>query len=216
MVLDGDRRFTVEVDPDDAFDPDGVRVRLDGQPFHRLDVVLSGVDHAFGSAGLAEVRVPGLTVPSSSSPRPPRSTASAPTSATRPWRLCSAGSGPTPPSPSAPTRSCACGADLDLPGPVRLTLSGTVRLRPAADDGFGRGADGHHRSLRPRPSEHLPGDAATRGSAAFDGDPTTAWTSPFVGIDDQWLEVRSATSERFSRHRAGRRGRRAAQPPASR
>ncbi len=198
VVLDGDRRFTVEVDPDDAFDPDGVRLRLDGQPFERLDVVLSGVDHAFGSAGLAEVRVPGLSVreivqlPTVTLDRLGANVGDAPLALV----LSRLRADPAEPLRSDPELRMR--RDVDLPGAVRLTLSGTVRLRPAADDGFGEELMGTTGPFV-RAKQHLPGDASTRGSAAFDGDPATAWTSPFVGIDDQWLEVRSATSERFSR-----------------
>src|SRR5262249_34687853 len=34
-------------------------------------------------------------------------------------------------------------------------------------------------------TEYLTGDAASRASAAVDGDPTTAWTTPFVGVVGQ-------------------------------
>jgi hypothetical protein len=38
-------------------------------------------------------------------------------------------------------------------------------------------------------SEHLPGDIAARGSAAFDGDPATAWSTAFGAPVGQWVGV---------------------------
>jgi hypothetical protein len=38
-------------------------------------------------------------------------------------------------------------------------------------------------------SQHLPGDVAARGSAAFDGDPTTAWSTAFGAPMGQWVDV---------------------------
>ena len=39
-----------------------------------------------------------------------------------------------------------------------------------------------------RASFHLPGDIAARGSAGFDGDPTTAWSTGFSTPAGQWVE----------------------------
>jgi hypothetical protein len=38
-------------------------------------------------------------------------------------------------------------------------------------------------------SQHLPGDIASRGSSAFDGDPATAWSTAFATPVGQWVDV---------------------------
>ena len=38
-------------------------------------------------------------------------------------------------------------------------------------------------------SQHLPGDIQSRGSSAFDGDPTTAWSTAFGAPVGQWIDV---------------------------
>jgi hypothetical protein len=38
-------------------------------------------------------------------------------------------------------------------------------------------------------SQHLPGDIASRGSSAFDGDPATAWSTAFGAPVGQWVDV---------------------------
>ena len=42
-------------------------------------------------------------------------------------------------------------------------------------------------------SEHLAGDVRFRASSAIDGDPTTAWNTPFVAPTGQWMEFTSPT-----------------------
>jgi hypothetical protein len=38
-------------------------------------------------------------------------------------------------------------------------------------------------------SQHLPGDIASRGSSAFDGDPATVWSTAFGAPVGQWVDV---------------------------
>ncbi len=38
-------------------------------------------------------------------------------------------------------------------------------------------------------SQHLPGDVASRGSSAFDGDPSTSWSTAFGAPAGQWVDV---------------------------
>ncbi len=45
-----------------------------------------------------------------------------------------------------------------------------------------------HGGLTVRASIHLPGDVAARGSAAFDGNPATAWSTAYCAPAGQWVE----------------------------
>ena len=188
VILDGERRFQVKIDPADAFDADGVTVPLDGRPFSRVEVELTSFDPPFGPAGLAEVEIPGVQV--TELVQPPTATLSR-LGAALPdapiafvlsrWRA----------DPAEPVRSdpeLALQRRLDLPAPVSLTLTGTARLHDSPDDAR---VDELLDSTGPyvRSSQHLPGSLADRAAAAVDGDLTTAWTTPFVGLTDQWWEI---------------------------
>jgi arabinofuranan 3-O-arabinosyltransferase len=62
VTLDGDRRFDVRFDPDEAHRPEGLEVALDGQPFREVEVEILGTDPTDGLAGFAEIAIPGVTV----------------------------------------------------------------------------------------------------------------------------------------------------------
>jgi hypothetical protein len=88
-----------------------------------------------------------------------------------------------------------------VPNARTFALAGTVRLATAAnDDELDRvlgiaGADGG--GVTVRASQHLPGDVASRGSAAFDGDESTAWSTAFGDSVGQWVEAETATPVTF-------------------
>jgi arabinofuranan 3-O-arabinosyltransferase len=88
-----------------------------------------------------------------------------------------------------------------VPDARAFGLGGTVRLATAAaddtlDDVLGvPGADAG--GITVRASEHLPGDVRARGSAAFDGDPSTAWRTAFGDPTGQWVEVQTAAPVTF-------------------
>jgi arabinofuranan 3-O-arabinosyltransferase len=190
IVQDGTRRFPVEIRPSAAFDPKGARVALDGKPFHRLDVELDGVDLPFGAAGFGEVEIPGvhareLVVPPTSTLAGLGAAAGRDPIAFVLDRLRADPAEPLRADPESRLLRV-----LDLPAAMSLHLSGTVRLRPAApDDRIDRRVSSTGPATYAR--QHLPGDLASRASAALDGDPATAWTTPFVGLTGQWWESRS-------------------------
>ncbi|HXY93341.1 MAG TPA: DUF3367 domain-containing protein, partial [Acidimicrobiia bacterium] len=90
---------------------------------------------------------------------------------------------------------------LLVPGGRDFSLGGTVRLATAAPDDVldtvlgipGAAAGG----ITVRASQHLPGDVSARGSAAFDGDPATAWNTAFGDPTGQWVEVQTPAPETF-------------------
>ncbi|HEY7106940.1 MAG TPA: alpha-(1-_3)-arabinofuranosyltransferase family protein [Acidimicrobiia bacterium] len=80
-----------------------------------------------------------------------------------------------------------------VPNDRSFSWGGTARLATAApDDVLDRALgipDSTQGGITVRASQHLPGDIAARGSAAFDGDATTAWNTAFGAPVGQWVEV---------------------------
>jgi hypothetical protein len=80
-----------------------------------------------------------------------------------------------------------------VPNDRSFAWGGTARLATAApDDALDRVLgipDATQGGITVRASQHLPGDVAARGSAAFDGDPATAWNTAFGEPVGQWVEV---------------------------
>ena len=178
----GPRRFPVEIDADHAFDPEGVRVDLDGSRSRTLEVELTAFEPPFGPAGLAEVQIPGVTV--TELVRPPTAMLA---------RLGEPGSGlplafvlsrlRADAGRARPRRSgAALQRRLDLAGPGHPAAHGFGSPAPRGRQRPG----GRAASTPPDPSsgssEHLAGAlAATRVCRGLDGDLATAWTTPFVG-----------------------------------
>jgi arabinofuranan 3-O-arabinosyltransferase len=82
-----------------------------------------------------------------------------------------------------------------VPDARSFGLRGTARLDPDAPDdvldaalGIAGADDG---GITVTSSQHLPADIAARGSSAFDGDASTAWTTAFGAPQGQWVEVRT-------------------------
>lgn len=92
---------------------------------------------------------------------------------------------------------------VELPVAREYALSGSVRVSAFAPDDVvdavlgipGPEAGG----IRVVSSEHLSGDVSARGSSAFDGDPATAWITPFQKPEDNWVEVTTARPVTFDR-----------------
>ena len=82
---------------------------------------------------------------------------------------------------------------FDVPAGREFGLGGTARISTAAPDELvdqlvgvpGADAGG----ITARSSARLPGDLQARASSAVDGDPSTAWTTPFATPVGQWMEV---------------------------
>jgi len=82
---------------------------------------------------------------------------------------------------------------LDVPGDREFELDGEARISAQAPDPLVDrllglpGARGG--GLTARSSAHLAGSLAARASSAVDGDPTTAWTTPFNALMGQYAEI---------------------------
>jgi arabinofuranan 3-O-arabinosyltransferase len=77
-----------------------------------------------------------------------------------------------------------------LPTARGFTLTGQARVDPNAPDAvldtvLGTVTPGVTYSA----SGHLVGDTAARASSAFDGDPKTAWTTPFASSTGNWIQA---------------------------
>jgi hypothetical protein len=83
-----------------------------------------------------------------------------------------------------------------VPSARSFGLRGTARLDPQAPDDVLDALlgipDARAGGITVTSSQHLPGDLAARGSSAFDGDPSTAWTTAFGAPQDQWIDVATA------------------------
>ena len=76
-----------------------------------------------------------------------------------------------------------------LPTARSFSLSGTARVSGVAPDGAVDAVLGAAPGVTAVSSEHLTGEAAMRGAAAVDGDPTTAWQTPETTVRGQSLTV---------------------------
>ncbi|MCU1457358.1 MAG: type protein [Actinomycetia bacterium] len=88
-----------------------------------------------------------------------------------------------------------------VPAARAFALTGEARIEDTAPDstvdtvlGY---PDAAHGGVTATSSEHLPGDVQARASSAIDGDPSTAWQTPFAGILNQWIQFKSATPVTF-------------------
>jgi hypothetical protein len=82
-----------------------------------------------------------------------------------------------------------------VPDARAFGVRGTARVDPAAPDDVidatlgipGADAGG----ITVTSSQHLPADLAARGSSAFDGDPSTSWSTAIGSPQDQWVDLRT-------------------------
>lgn len=187
VTLDGTRAFDVEMDAESARQPAGVRVALDGRPFQRLTVEIRGVAPDGGPAGFAEIAIPGVaveemvTLPTTVLDALGSRTTSSPLAIVL-TRLRADAAEPVRADPE-PTMLRA----FDLPAPVTFELAGTARLSPRAGEALTDPVIGAVEP--PYSSEFLPGDLQSRAASAVDGDPSTAWQTPFVGLVGQWVDL---------------------------
>jgi hypothetical protein len=188
VVLDGTRRFAVHFTQAHAFDEDGLRVPLDGQPFHTVEVELHRFDSPFGPTGLGEVSIPGEHITELVQPPTAMLDRLGSRLATSRVAFVLSRLRADPAEPVRADPELALQRRLALPAPVTLSLSGTVHLHANADSAL---IDRLVRSTGTKvsTSDHLPGDLGARGSAALDGRESTAWTTPFVGLVGQWWEA---------------------------
>ncbi len=187
VTLDGARHFDVDVDAETALQPEGVRVALDGEPFQELTVEIRGVEPDRGPAGFAEIRIPGVSVdemvvlPSTVFDALGTRAASAPLAIV----LSRQRADPAEPVRADPEPTML--RAFDLPARVTLGLGGTARLSARAGEELVDPLIGSDDP--PFSSEFLPGDLHSRAAAVVDGDPATAWQTPFVGLTGQWVDL---------------------------
>src|SRR5687768_10029714 len=101
--------------------------------------------------------------------------------------------------PAEPVRSDpepAMARAFDLPADVELELRGTARLSPRARDDVLATLLGDDDPAAS--GESLPGDLRSTASAAVDGDPSTAWQTPLVGLVGQWIDLPAAAGTEIS------------------
>ncbi|MCB1005522.1 MAG: DUF3367 domain-containing protein, partial [Acidimicrobiales bacterium] len=97
--------------------------------------------------------------------------------------------------PAEPVRAdeeAAIARVVDLPAGREFSLTGTARVSAQAPDevvdalvGIPGAAEG---GVTARSSAHLAGKLAARASSAADGDPTTAWESPYETPQGAWAQ----------------------------
>jgi len=90
---------------------------------------------------------------------------------------------------------------FEVPGERSFAMTGTVRFNPAVADSrldelFGI-ADAAAGGVTAESSARLPGDLGARASSAIDGDPTTAWQSPFGAPAGQSISLTLAQPVTF-------------------
>jgi arabinofuranan 3-O-arabinosyltransferase len=184
VVLDGTRVFPVTVDPAQAFAPEGTRVTLDGKPFSTLEVRIPDTGYD-GPVGIGEVVIPGVHV--EEVVRLPRSLdALGRVSSPIPLAYVLTRLRADPSEAYRQDPELSMHREFDVPTAMTFALSGTARVNSrAADDVIDRVLGTTPPGVTVSSTEYLTGDAAARASAAVDGDPTTAWTTPFVGVTGQ-------------------------------
>jgi len=92
---------------------------------------------------------------------------------------------------------------FDVPAARDFALAGTARISTATPDDVvdqllgvaGANAGG----ITAQSSARLPGDIQARASSAVDGDPTTAWSTPFATPTGQWVDVAAPQPVTFDR-----------------
>ena len=191
VTLDDDvaRRFeAVAVGP-----PEELSVPLDGRPFTTLVVELLEWTAGDGPVGIADVSIPGVRV--AEFLRLPTSTLAPLASRTGTTPLAVVLSRHRANRAEVVRRDPepALARTFALGGSASFAIEGTARLHPGAPEDLidralglaGPDAGG----WGARSSERLAGSLAARAASAFDRDDSTAWTTPFVGLVDQWVEI---------------------------
>jgi arabinofuranan 3-O-arabinosyltransferase len=88
---------------------------------------------------------------------------------------------------------------FELPAARTFALTGAGSVNPdASDTAIGNGL-GVRSRVTADASESLPGCIRCRASAAADGDRSTAWNTPFVGVKGQWVQFKSPEPVTFER-----------------
>jgi hypothetical protein len=211
VTLSFDGKNPVTVDLHDASRaPGGETVTFPRRTFHRFEIVIDDTNvgdtfvyPASNTVGFAEIRLrdasPGATdVRATETVRMPTDLVDAAGSLAANHTLVFAMSRSRnvviPPRYSQDEEAIV--RQLKVPNTRSFGWGGSVRLATAApDDVLDRVlgiADAAAGGITVRASQHLPGDVRARGSAAFDADLATAWSTAFGEPVGQWVDVQAS------------------------
>ena len=87
---------------------------------------------------------------------------------------------------------------FNLPGTRTFALTGSASVNPGAGSPAIDAALGVPARVTATARESLPGCLACRADSAADGDASTAWNTPFVGVVGQWVQFESRRPLTFS------------------
>jgi arabinofuranan 3-O-arabinosyltransferase len=88
---------------------------------------------------------------------------------------------------------------FDLPESRSFALTGSASVNPAASDTAIAAALGISSTVTATASASLAACLQCHAASAADGDPTTAWNTPFVDVGRQWVQMESRRPITFSR-----------------
>jgi len=202
MRFDGGEPVVVDL-TDESRSAPGQRIEIDSRPFRTLDVEIladtaGDLGTFFGQSGVgfAEIGLAGLRV--REVVRPPVDLLRAAGASSQANRLSYIFTRQRS-NMAEPVRTDTeidMTRVVDVPTARSFGLSGQARLNPLARadvlDSLLRVPGAQQGGLTVRTSEALPGALRARGHAAVDGDPGTAWTTPFGGAVGHWIEVTAA------------------------
>lgn len=192
VTLDGERIVEADLTLDEGSRAEGAVVPLDGRPFRTVEVeLLETIPHQ-GLGGLAELQIPGVraeevvVLPTALVEDLGASVTDVPLAIV----LTRLRANPAEPLRDDPEPALL--RSLRLPAAIDVTLAGSARLDPNADEGLLDELLGAGPSAWPviaRSTARLAGDLDARASSTLDGDPTTAWQTPLSEVTGQRLEL---------------------------
>jgi arabinofuranan 3-O-arabinosyltransferase len=199
LLFDGADPVVVDLDESSRTAP-GQTVEFDERTFQRLEIEVEAdtagpdaVQLTQSGVGFAEVDVAGLRVEEVVRPPVDLLRAAGPASVANPLSYVFTRLRSNPAEPVRTDPELAMARIVDVPAARAFGLGGQARINPAGPDATidallgipGADAGG----LTVEASESLAGALRMRPMAALDGDPSTAWSTPFVGVADQWIDV---------------------------
>lgn len=192
VILDGARRIDVRLSAEEASRPEGVEVRLDGEPFTELEVEVRGSVPAAGLAGFAEIAIPGVEVEELVVLPTALVEEIGPDLPATPVAIVLTRLRANPAEPLRADPEPRLARLLDLPTSLAVEAEGTARIDTTAPDpvldallGAGPEAWG----VRADSTARLAGDLDARASSVLDGDLATAWQTPFSTLVDQAIDL---------------------------
>jgi hypothetical protein len=85
-----------------------------------------------------------------------------------------------------------------LPTARAFALTGGASVNPGASDAAIDASLGLPTAVTAEASESMPGCLQCRAASAADGNPATAWNTPFVGVGGQWVQLTANKPVTFS------------------